>query len=113
MPQTDLASFDFAIFDLIFYYVFTLIVITLLGRSVQKRAGAGSMQDNAMKGPRFVSMLIMSGAAIAVLLLFVRSGISPSVRTYIGVPYFAVLVYTMTTYFRQIKSLRKENGGRG
>ncbi|HWQ50441.1 MAG TPA: hypothetical protein VN369_01445 [Terriglobales bacterium] len=104
---------DLAAFDVIVYYLVTLAVVTGLGRSVRKKAGAGSRQDMAMRAPRFLSLLIMSAAGIAVLLLAMKGNVTQASRTYIGVPYFAVLVYTMTTYFRQMKELRREKGGRG
>jgi L-asparagine transporter-like permease len=104
---------DLAILDVIIYYLVTFAVIMGLGRSVRKKAGTGSRQDMAMRAPRFLSMLIMSAAGIAVVLMAMKGSIAQATRTYIGVPYFAVLVYTMTTYFRQMKDLRKEKGGRG
>ncbi|HWP79304.1 MAG TPA: hypothetical protein VN446_01570 [Candidatus Acidoferrum sp.] len=104
---------DLAVFDVLTCYLATFAVIMGLGRSVRKKAGAGSRQDMAMRAPRFLSLLIMSAAGVAVVLLAMKGNISQASRTYIGVPYFAVLVYTMTTYFRQMKELRREKGGRG
>ncbi len=104
---------DLAVLDVIIYYLVTFAVVMVLGRSVRKKAGVGSRQDLAMRAPRFLSFLIMSAAGIAILLMAMKGSITWAFRTYIGVPYFAVLVYTMTTYFRQMKDLRKEKGGRG
>jgi L-asparagine transporter-like permease len=104
---------DLAVLDVIIYYLMTFAAVMLLGRSVRKKAGAGSRQDMAMRAPRFLSLIIMSAAGIAVVLAAMKGSITLASRTYIGVPYFAVLVYTMTTYFRQMKDLRKEKGGRG
>jgi len=104
---------DLAVLDVITYYLVTFAVVIGLGKSVRKKAGAGSRQDMAMRAPRLLSMLIMSAAGIAVVLLAMKGNITQAARTYIGVPYFAVLVYTMTTYFRQMKDLRKDKGGRG
>jgi hypothetical protein len=98
---------DLAVLDVIIYYLMTFAVVMGLGRSVRKKAGTGSPQDLVMRAPRFLSLLIMSAAGIAVVLLAMRGSITGAARTYIGVPYFAVLVYTMTTYFRQMKDLRK------
>jgi hypothetical protein len=107
VPSDALPLGSAAVFEMLCYYLITLAAVQLTGRLVRKKAGAGSPPDRAMKAPRFLALLIMSASGVAVIALVMNGKMTATLQTYIGVPYFAVMVYTMTTYFRQMKRLRR------
>ncbi len=95
------------ILDAFLYWFGTFMLLAALTRFAQRKTGKGSAWHLRLRLPRFICLVIMSLAAIVIILLSMSGTPVPErARTFFPVPFFAVSLYYFTTFFRLLKDFR-------
>ncbi len=90
----------------LFLWLSTCGIIFFFDSKLKKKLGNQSEAYANFRLPRFIAITLNSLASIGIIIYISDHTVVPEISTYFSVPYFGIMAYYITSFFRAVKEER-------